>query len=72
MYRHNDITTDTNTPTEAALLEDIGKILSAGGSTITIVPEIQRKKFSKNFWNVAFASFATLTGYVFRRFLTTH
>lgn len=63
MYRYNDFTTQVNTPNEAALLEDVGGILSAGGSTITIVPEIQRTKFTKNFWNVAFSSFPTLTGY---------
>ncbi|KAF8168580.1 hypothetical protein BJ912DRAFT_1001516 [Pholiota molesta] len=33
------------------------------GSTVNIVPEIQRHKFSKNFWNVAFSSFTTLTQY---------
>jgi hypothetical protein len=61
MYRFNDFTTEQNTPKEAAILEDLGSILEAGGSTITIVPEIQRKKFAKNFWNVGFSSFATLT-----------
>ena len=50
-----------NTPEEQAILDDIGGILSAGGSEITIVPEIQRQKFAKNFWNVAFSSYATLT-----------
>lgn len=28
-----------------------------------IVPEMQRMKFSKNFWNISFSSFATLVGY---------
>ncbi|TFK31810.1 ketopantoate reductase PanE/ApbA-domain-containing protein [Crucibulum laeve] len=63
VYRHGDFTTTTNTNEEAALLDDIGGILKAGGSTITIVPEIQRMKFSKNFWNVAFSSITTLSGY---------
>ncbi|KAG6907598.1 hypothetical protein DXG01_008216 [Tephrocybe rancida] len=63
MYRHNDFTTDTNTPTEAAILEDLSTILTAGGSEVQVVPEVQRKKFSKNFWNVVFSSFATLTGH---------
>ncbi|KAG6865175.1 hypothetical protein C0991_004723 [Blastosporella zonata] len=62
MYRYNDFTTEANTPAEAAVLEDIGAILTAGGSEVAIVPEVQRKKFSKNFWNVAFSSFSTLTG----------
>lgn len=62
-YRYNDRTTTENTSEEAALLKDLGGILEAGGSTVTIVPEIQRAKFAKNFWNVAFSSFATLTNY---------
>jgi len=61
MYRFNDFTTEENTPNEVAILEDIGRILEAGGGTVTIVPEIQRMKFAKNFWNVGFSSFATLT-----------
>ena len=61
MYRFNDFTTEKNSPREAAILREIGGILEGGGSTITVVPEIQRKKFAKNFWNVAFSSFSTLT-----------
>ncbi|KAF5384096.1 hypothetical protein D9615_003263 [Tricholomella constricta] len=61
MYRFNDFTTNTNTPLEAAILEEIARILEAGGSEVTIVKEVQRIKFAKNFWNVAFSSFATLT-----------
>ena len=56
-------TTTTNTPAEQALLDDLANMLLKGGSTVTVVPEIQRKKFAKNFWNVGFSSFATLTGY---------
>jgi 2-dehydropantoate 2-reductase len=66
MYRFNDFITEQNSPGEAAILKDIGSILEAGGSTITIVPEIQRMKFAKNFWNVGFSSFATLTRSVCR------
>ena len=62
VYRHMDCTTEENTPEESALLQDFGAILETGGTTLTIVPEIQRMKFAKNFWNIAFASFATLTG----------
>ena len=54
-------TTEVNTPEESELLQDFGSILEAGGTTLTIVPEIQRMKFAKNIWNVAFGSFATLT-----------
>ena len=61
VYRHMDRTTEVNTPEESALLQDFGAILEAGGTTLTIVPEIQRMKFAKNIWNVVFASFATLT-----------
>ncbi|KAG6917737.1 hypothetical protein DXG01_001273 [Tephrocybe rancida] len=63
MYRHNDFTTDTNTPPEAAILEDLSTILTAGGSNVQVAPEVQRRKFSKNFFNVAFSSFTTLTGH---------
>lgn len=57
-------TTEENTPEESALLEDFGTILESGGTTLTIVPEIQRMKYAKNMWNVVFASFSTLTWYV--------
>ncbi|KAG6876980.1 hypothetical protein C0992_011163 [Termitomyces sp. T32_za158] len=63
VYRHNDFTTVTNTPAEAALLEDLKDILTAGGTSVTIASEVQRQKFSKNFWNVAFSSYSTLTRY---------
>jgi len=63
VYRHQDFTTEKNSPEEAALLEDFGRILRAGDTTIDIVPEIQRVKFLKNVWNVVFSSFATLTRY---------
>ena len=38
-------------------------MIEGGGGTVTVVPEIQRTKFAKNFWNITFATFATLTGY---------
>jgi len=63
VYRHNDIFTTVNTPEEEALLTDFGGMIQDGGSTVTVVGEIQRIKFKKNFWNVAFSSIATLTGY---------
>ncbi|KAF5325539.1 hypothetical protein D9619_009858 [Psilocybe cf. subviscida] len=63
VYRHENYTATENSPEEASLLQDIGNILEKGGATISIVPEIQRVKFSKNFWNVAFSSIATLTQY---------
>ncbi|KAF5350522.1 hypothetical protein D9756_008707 [Leucocoprinus leucothites] len=63
VYRNHDYKTATNSPEEAELLKDLGNILSTGGTTLTIVPEIQRVKFQKNLWNVALSSLATLTGY---------
>jgi len=61
VYRHQDYRTTTNTQEEGALLQDLANLLEAGGSTVGVVPEIQRAKFTKNFWNVVFASVATLT-----------
>ena len=57
-----DRTTEANTLEELALLQDFGTMLETGGTTLTIVPEIQRMKFAKNVWNVAIASFSTLFG----------
>ena len=57
-----DRTTVVNTPEELALLQDFGTMLETGGTTLTIVPEIQRMKFAKNIWNVVIASFSTLSG----------
>lgn len=62
LYRA-DRTITTNTPSEQNLLTEFLEMLTKGGSTAKIVPEIQRVKFSKNFWNVAWSSLATLTGY---------
>jgi 2-dehydropantoate 2-reductase len=62
MYRHEDHLTTTNSPEESVILTDFGTMLERGGSELIIAPEIQRKKFAKSFWNVAFSSFATLTG----------
>ncbi|KAL9709287.1 hypothetical protein Ac2012v2_007641 [Leucoagaricus gongylophorus] len=63
VYRHGNLKMSINSSEETALLQDLGVILSTGGTTLTIVPEIQRIKFQKNFWNVAFSSLATLTNY---------
>jgi 2-dehydropantoate 2-reductase len=38
-------------------------MIEKGGSTAKIVPEIQRLKFTKNLWNLAFSAISTLTGY---------
>lgn len=62
MYRQ-EYTVTTNTPSEMAILTEFHDMLEKGGSTVTIVPDIQRMKFKKNFWNISFSSFATLVGY---------
>ncbi|KAH9942051.1 ketopantoate reductase PanE/ApbA C terminal-domain-containing protein [Amylocystis lapponica] len=54
-------TVTENTPEEAALLEDFARMLVAGGSEATVVPEIQRLKYAKNFWNAVLGVSAALT-----------
>ena len=54
-------TATTNTPEEAAILADFERILAAGGSQTTVVAEIQRIKYSKNFWNACLGITAALT-----------
>ncbi|CAE6485742.1 unnamed protein product [Rhizoctonia solani] len=49
-----------NTPEEAERLEAFAQLIRAGNGDIEIVPDIQRKKFAKNLWNLSFAAFATL------------
>ncbi|KAH8107290.1 6-phosphogluconate dehydrogenase C-terminal domain-like protein [Phellopilus nigrolimitatus] len=66
LYKPENQTEESKVPEEISLLEDIGGIFKAGGSDITLVPEIQSHRFKKNFWNLAFASFATLSGYPVR------
>jgi|SRR5882762_5818056 len=61
VYRYKNYTAAVNSSTEEALLMDFANILKAGGSTTVVVPEIQRIKFFKNFWNLTFATVATLT-----------
>ncbi|KIJ16327.1 hypothetical protein PAXINDRAFT_162631 [Paxillus involutus ATCC 200175] len=61
MYRHGDHLATSNTAEESVILDDFGAMLKAGGTELTIVPEIQRHKFAKTFWNIAFSSFSTLT-----------
>ncbi|KAF8556622.1 hypothetical protein OG21DRAFT_1459073 [Imleria badia] len=61
MYRHGNHLTTVNTSEESSILRDFGDMLEEGGTELTIVPEIQRHKFAKTFWNIAFSSFSTLT-----------
>jgi len=62
VYRPSSTTT-TNTLEEASLLQDFERILAAGGSQTTIVPEIQRVKYTKNFWNACLGITAALSRY---------
>ncbi|GBE83590.1 hypothetical protein BKA93DRAFT_839762 [Sparassis latifolia] len=56
-------TNSTNTPEESVVLSEFSDILTAGGSETTIVPEIQRVKFGKNFWNAIFGISSALVQY---------
>ncbi|KAG8692683.1 hypothetical protein FRC08_009604 [Ceratobasidium sp. 394] len=49
-----------NTSEESQQLEAFARLIRAGNGDIEIVPDIQRKKFAKNLWNLSFAAFATL------------
>ena len=61
VYRLDNYTTTTNSESEQALLDGFAGMLEDGGLTVTVVPEIQRVKYAKNFWNVAFSSIGALT-----------
>jgi 2-dehydropantoate 2-reductase len=61
IYRYDDYTTATNTPEETAILTDFARVVEAGDSPANVVPDIQRVKYTKNFWNVAFSSMTALS-----------
>jgi 2-dehydropantoate 2-reductase len=63
IYKRHQYTGTTPTISEEKILTELASILTAGGTETSIHSEIQRSKYSKNFWNVAFSSFATLTNY---------
>ncbi|KAI8985630.1 ketopantoate reductase PanE/ApbA C terminal-domain-containing protein [Trametes punicea] len=56
------------TRAQSELLADFASILSAGGSDATVVPEIQRVKFAKNFWNGVLGASAALSRCTLRAF----
>ncbi|KAF8688418.1 6-phosphogluconate dehydrogenase C-terminal domain-like protein, partial [Rhizoctonia solani] len=62
VYRPGSLVDDDpkNTPEEFEKLEAFAQLIRAGNGEIEIVPDIQRKKFAKNLWNLSFAAFATL------------
>ncbi|KAI0364569.1 6-phosphogluconate dehydrogenase C-terminal domain-like protein [Pilatotrama ljubarskyi] len=53
---------------EAALLADFAGMLAAGGTDVTVVPEIQRVKFAKNMWNGVLGASAALSRSSLRAF----
>ncbi|KAI0321510.1 ketopantoate reductase PanE/ApbA C terminal-domain-containing protein [Amylostereum chailletii] len=61
MYRHEDYATVVDSPEEEAATSEFANLIKAGGGEATPVPDIQRAKFSKLFWSIAFASTAGLT-----------
>ncbi|KAL1731055.1 hypothetical protein EV714DRAFT_272163 [Schizophyllum commune] len=63
MYRYEDYTTTVNSPEEQVVLDDLSGILTAGGSSVELVTEIQRRKYAKNMLNINFAGYACLTRY---------
>ena len=50
MYKPENFTDTKYQPGELEILEEFGNVLRTGGAELTIVPEIQRVKFRKNFW----------------------
>ena len=61
---YRPMTTNTlNNPQEEAVLSEFADLLKQGGSEVTVVPEIQRHKFDKNFWNCVYSTTAALTRY---------
>ncbi|THV08024.1 6-phosphogluconate dehydrogenase C-terminal domain-like protein [Dendrothele bispora CBS 962.96] len=63
IYRHEDNFTLVNSAAELEILDGIAGILKEGGGTIEIAGEIQRKKFAKDYFNMGYATFSTLTSY---------
>ncbi|KAI0088230.1 ketopantoate reductase PanE/ApbA-domain-containing protein [Irpex rosettiformis] len=51
----------SNTPNEEAVLSEFAGLLKQGGSEVTVVPEIQRHKYAKNFWNCVHGTTAAIT-----------
>lgn len=50
LYKPGNYTDKSQTLEEVELLDDIGGMLTAGGTEVTLVPEIQSHRFRKNFW----------------------
>ncbi|KAI0652932.1 6-phosphogluconate dehydrogenase C-terminal domain-like protein [Cubamyces menziesii] len=67
IYRPSTTTTPP-TDTQPAHLTEFARMLSAGGSDVTLVPEIQRVKFTKNLWNAVLGASAALAHASLRAF----
>ena len=67
IYRPSNTTTPP-TDTQPAHLTEFARMLSAGGSDVTPVPEIQRVKFTKNLWNAVLGASAALAHASLRAF----
>lgn len=52
-----------NSPEEAAILEDFKKLFEGSTSSLTLLDEVQRVKFRKNFWNAALGTTSSLIRY---------
>ncbi|KAF9033918.1 6-phosphogluconate dehydrogenase C-terminal domain-like protein [Hymenopellis radicata] len=61
VYRPDDFTTSANSESELCVLNGLADIIVRGGGVVEVVPEIQRRKFHKNMYNIVFASICLLT-----------
>ncbi|EJD41541.1 6-phosphogluconate dehydrogenase C-terminal domain-like protein [Auricularia subglabra TFB-10046 SS5] len=55
-----DTSRTENSAEETAILEPFASLITAAGSTVQIVSDIQGIKFSKNVWNAVFSTCSTL------------
>ncbi|KAL0566000.1 hypothetical protein V5O48_016019 [Marasmius crinis-equi] len=62
-FRPGTVTITNNDAEETEILNELKGILEAGGGTVEIVPEIQRRKLEKNMLNLGFATLATLSNH---------
>lgn len=60
IYRDEYKVDTQNSPAEEVVLKTFADLINDGQGTAKIFPLIQRVKFSKNLWNLTFASFCTL------------
>ncbi|KAH9893648.1 6-phosphogluconate dehydrogenase C-terminal domain-like protein [Cubamyces lactineus] len=68
IHRPPTSTTTTADAAHPAHLTEFARMLSAGGSDVTLVPEIQRVKYTKNLWNAVLGASAALAHASLRAF----